>query len=67
MNRPKPINQAAAKQQLMDEYEKVSGKKLTHYDPPMMICEISAERAMTQDWEWVKDDKPNWPMRLQWK
>jgi len=67
MNRPKPINEAAAEQQLREEYERVSGKKLCHYDPAEMICKISAERAMRQDWEWQKSDNPNWPIQITWK
>ncbi|MFA9263002.1 MAG: hypothetical protein ACEQSB_06690 [Undibacterium sp.] len=65
MNRPKPINKAAAKQQLIEEYEKVMGKKANH--PALMVCEISAERAMTQEWAWEKNDNPNWPIQLTWK
>jgi hypothetical protein len=65
MNRPKPINRAAAKAQLLKEYEEVLGKKPNH--PAIMICEISAERAMTQDWEWQKNDNKNWPIQLVWK
>jgi len=66
MNRPKPINEAAALQQLRDEYERVSGKKLGQHDPAAMICEISAERAMRDEWAWQKNDNPNWPIQLVW-
>jgi hypothetical protein len=65
MNRPKPINPTVALNQLLDEYERVSGKKPDK--KVAMICEVSSERAMTQEWEWVKDENPNWPMRLEWK
>ena len=65
MSRPKPINEAAAVAQLLEEYERVAGNAPN--DAVTMICEASASRAMEQDWEWVKDDNPNWPMRLEWK
>lgn len=66
MNRPKPINEAAAEQQLRDEYESVTGKA-----PDIkagMICQISANRAMSQDWEWtVNEGNKNWGAQLEWK
>jgi hypothetical protein len=65
MNRPKPINAAAALVQLLDEYNQVTGKEVD--EKVAMICGISAERAMRQDWEWQKNDNPNWPAQLNWK
>jgi hypothetical protein len=55
----------AALVQLLDEYHRVSGKDAD--DKVVMICKISAARAMRQDWEWHKNDNPNWPTQLNWK
>ncbi len=52
MKRPQPMNAGAAFVQLLDEYTQVTGKEADH--KVTMICKVSAERAMTQDWEWQK-------------
>lgn len=66
MNRPKPINEVAAEQQLREEYERVTGKAPDKMVG--MICKISAERAMRQDWEWATNEgNKNWGAQLNWK
>lgn len=66
MNRPKPINEAAAEQQLREEYERVMGEAPD--EMAGMICKISAERAMRQDWEWTANEgNKNWGAQLNWK
>jgi hypothetical protein len=62
--RPTPLNKEAALKQLRDEYESVMGKPVDSLAD--MICEISAERAMRQNWKWVKEKSLNWSASLHW-
>ena len=65
MNELQPVNAAFALAALLEEYTRITGKEADA--TVSMICEMSAERATFQDWEWQKNDNPNWPAQLNWK
>ncbi len=64
MNDSTQINEAVAEQQLRDGFAEVMGNEPD--DLAGMICKISAERAMTQKWEWRKEKSKNWSASLHW-
>jgi hypothetical protein len=61
-----PMNEAAAEQQLREEYKRVMG--VPPDEMAGMICRISAARALSgEKWKWVKDEaNPNWSAQLHW-